>query len=79
MLGRPSGGGKSGEHLFSCFDAGQPIEMDFTAPLQKPLRVDFLGTWSMTVAPLQELFSGSVVLPLPGRPWIALRMRKAGA
>jgi Domain of unknown function (DUF5605) len=39
-------------------------------------RLELLDTWNMTVTPIDGVWSGVPTIPLPGRPFIAVRARR---
>jgi hypothetical protein len=55
------------------FDDDQPVEREITLPDDKRYKGDIIDTWNMTITPLQGIYSGINSIPLPGKPYIALR------
>ena len=41
-------------------------------------RLDVLDTWGMTVTPLAGTYTSNDTIPLPGRPFIAVRAHRVG-
>ena len=58
------------------FSFMQPSFREFVMPEGVPCRVEVIDTWGMTVTDA-GVHSGRFRIPLPGRPYMAVRMRKA--
>ena len=54
----------------------RPAIKMITLPDDKCYAVEVIDTWSMTVTPLEGVFSGACQIPLPGTPYLALRIRR---
>ncbi|MGL5928087.1 MAG: DUF5605 domain-containing protein [Dermatophilaceae bacterium] len=67
--------GVAGEHLLVYFGVNRPRFRRFTLPDNTPFEVDVVDTWNLTVDTLPGTYSGSFVIPLPGRQYIAVRLR----
>ena len=46
-----------------------------TLPADRQYTVEVIDTWEMTITPLEGTFSGSCQIPLPGKPYLAVRIR----
>ncbi|MEV6381965.1 DUF5605 domain-containing protein [Streptomyces sp. NPDC051773] len=68
-------GGVKGRHLLAYFGIGQPRRRTFLLQPGVRYRADVLDTWNMTVTELPGTYEGDFTLPLPGRPYIAVRLR----
>ncbi|HWC97328.1 MAG TPA: DUF5060 domain-containing protein [Candidatus Sulfopaludibacter sp.] len=69
--------GKQAEYYLYYLDFHQAAQVDFPAPTEGRFAVDVIDPWEMTVASA-GLFSGRITAKLPGRPGLALRLRKSG-
>ena len=58
------------------FSFMRPSFREFVMPESVPYRVEVIDTWGMTVTDA-GVHSGRFRIPLPGRPYMAVRMRKA--
>jgi hypothetical protein len=71
-------GGKKGEDYYLIyFGAHQPSSLSFGLP-NKEYKVEIIDTWNMTIKPIEGTFAGKKPIPLPGKPYMALRIRKTG-
>ena len=61
------------DYILVYFGERQPIEREIIFPEQKTYRVEIIDIWNMTVSPHGKLYSGKSLVPLPGKPYIALR------
>ncbi len=57
----------------------RPAIKPITLPDDKRYAVEVIDTWDMTITPLDGAFSGPCEIPLPGKPYLALRIRRIGA
>ncbi|ELP66836.1 DUF5605 domain-containing protein [Streptomyces turgidiscabies] len=71
-------GGVEGRQLLAYFGTGQPRRRTFLLRPGVRYRADVLDTWNMTVSELPGTYEGDFTLPLPGRPYIAVRLRAVG-
>lgn len=60
------------------FGEHQPRHWENGLPEEGPWQADVIDTWNMTVEPLEGIFEGKTELELPGRPYLALRVRPLG-
>jgi hypothetical protein len=58
------------------FGFNQPSYRTIWTPRDTSWAVDVIDTWAMTVATLPATYSGRFTVPLPGHPYIALRLRR---
>ena len=58
------------------FGAHQPINVRLTLPEGAESKAEVLDTWNMTFTPVAGTFRGRAVVPLPGKAYLALRLRK---
>jgi hypothetical protein len=68
-------GGVEGAYYLAYFGFMQPRRRTFVLPPDVRFRVDVLDTWQMTVTPVPGTFAGTFRIDLPGRPFIAVRLR----
>ena len=69
--------GKAGEYyLLYLGGFRQPACWTFTLPEDTVFRIDVIDAWNMTIQPLDGTFYGEVEVPLPGKPFTALRIAK---
>jgi hypothetical protein len=82
--------GKVGEYYLIYFGKSAPTQWKFELPAGRFVRpgtryqIDVLDTWNMTITPIAQLATvppkartqPSLQIPLPGRPYIALRIRR---
>jgi len=70
-------GVKCGDDYFlNYLETHQPRRFTFPLPEQAEYKVDVLDTWEMTVTPVTSTFRKQVDITLPGKPWLAVRIRK---
>jgi hypothetical protein len=65
------------EHEITYFGFNQPTYRRFVLPPHITFKVDVIDTWNMTVETLDGVYSGRFRVELPGRQFIALRLRAA--
>jgi hypothetical protein len=58
------------------FGINRPAYKDITLPEDAGYTVEVIDTWAMTITRLEGTFSGQCRVDLPGKPYIALRIRK---
>ena len=71
-------GGVRGEHEVHYLGFNQPRFRMFHMPAERPFRVDVIDTWNMTVDELPDSYEGTFRIELPGRQYMAVRMRVTG-
>jgi hypothetical protein len=72
----PGGVAKGQDYYLFYFGVRQPAEYAFELPEEHEYEAEIIDPWEMTVGKVQGTFSGEFVLELPGRPYLAVRMRK---
>ena len=70
--------GVPGEFYLYYFGEKRPQSWDFELPPYREYKVDVIDAWNMTVTPIDSSFGDRFTLALPGRPYIAVRIRKTG-
>jgi hypothetical protein len=68
--------GQPGEYYLFYFGVNQPAEMTFELPEDRSYSLDVIDTWEMTITPLADTYNGTFKIRLPGKPRIAVRIRK---
>lgn len=69
--------GVEGEFYLYYLDIHQPVSFAFELPAGGPFAIDLIDPWEMTVKPLGRGHQGKAEVKLPGRPHLALRVRRA--
>ena len=70
-------GGVEGEYLVGYFGFCAPRYRTVRLP-EGEFRVDVIDTWNMTVEPLAGTYREQVEVPMPARPWMAIRLVRLG-
>jgi hypothetical protein len=68
-------GGKRGNYRLFYFGEHQPTGWAFGLPEGMRYEADVIDTWEMTVETLPGTFENARQVPLPGKPYVALRIR----
>ena len=68
-------GGVEGRYHLTYFGAAQPGARSFTLRPGTTYEAEIIDTWNMTVTKLPRTYEGEFTLTLPGRPYIAVRLR----
>jgi hypothetical protein len=71
----PCGGVENSYYLF-YFGFNQPSFRTFRMPENQAYRVDVIDTWNMKISALKGERSGNFRIELPGKPYMAVRMRR---
>ena len=72
-------GGKKGDDYFLIyFGVHQPKVAVIPLPSTSWYKVEVIDAWNMTIKPIEGTFTGKKPIPLPGKPYMALRIQKAG-
>ncbi|WP_205288806.1 DUF5605 domain-containing protein [Leifsonia aquatica] len=69
--------GIEGEYLITYYGLSQPRFRHFVHDPAFTWRADVIDTWNMTVETLPGTYSGRFTINLPGRPYMAIRLRRA--
>jgi hypothetical protein len=70
------GAGQPGQYYLYYFGVRQPGRWTFDVPEDSACRVEVIDTWEMTIASLEGTFSGKFQVNLPGKPYLAVRIRR---
>jgi len=65
-----------GRYYLFYYGIKQPAVMPMELPPRARFTVEIIDTWNMTIRKLPGTFGGKFRLKLPGRPFIAVRVRK---
>jgi hypothetical protein len=68
--------GKDGEYYLGYFGAEKPAKWTLELPQGAKFRAEIIDTWEMTVAPVPAALEGTADVDLPGKPYMALRVRR---
>ncbi len=66
-----------GKYVLHYLDIHQPREYPLPLPAEGRWSVDILDPWEMTVSPVPGTHTGRVNLNLPGKPYQAIRVKRA--
>ena len=64
------------DYFLIYFNDDQPMFVVLNLPQKGSFKVEVIDTWNMTISPLKQAFSGQSMIPLPQKPYIALRIVK---
>ncbi|MET8211632.1 DUF5605 domain-containing protein [Streptomyces sp. NPDC005373] len=67
-------GGVAGRYYLAYFGVMQPRLRTFTVPAGMTFKAEVIDTWNMTVTELPDSFEGTFTVPLPARPYHAVRL-----
>ena len=67
--------GKTLDCLLTYFGILQPALIPLSLPEGRRYEIDIIDTWEMTLTTLPASYEGAVEIELPGKPYIAARMR----
>ena len=56
------------------FGFNRPRFRTFSLPAGHRMHVDVIDTWNMTIERRDGVFEGSFTVPLPARPFVAVRL-----
>ncbi|WP_284991944.1 DUF5605 domain-containing protein, partial [Arthrobacter sp. efr-133-TYG-120] len=66
------------EYEISYFGFNQPTYRNFVMPAGRRYEVDIIDTWNMSIDTLPDAVEGRFRVELPGRQFIAVRLRAVG-
>jgi hypothetical protein len=66
--------GKNGDYRLIYLGEHQPVSWFYGKP-GSGFRVDVIDTWNMTVTPHKKVYESDEEIPLPGKPYLAIRIR----
>jgi hypothetical protein len=65
-----------GQYYLVYFGPHQPARKYLRLPKEGRFAIEVIDTWNMTITPLPGAYSGTCRLELPGKPYIAVRVRR---
>ena len=68
--------GIEGEYYLYYFDINGPAEYELKLPPGGSYRAEIIDPWNMTITPVAGTFQDKTKIALPGKPYMALRLRK---
>ncbi len=68
-------GGMNGDYRLIYLGAHQPVSWFYGKPAKKRFKVDVIDTWNMTITPHERIYESDAEIPLPGKPYLAIRIR----
>jgi len=71
-----AGGRKGDDYYLIYFGVHQPVEVGVPLPAAFAYKAQVIDTWNMTITPVEGTFRGRQPVPLPGKPYLALRLQK---
>jgi hypothetical protein len=63
------------EYYLYFFDLHQPIDYEVTLPGDASFTAEIIDPWEMTITRAPESYQGKCLLKLPGKPYLAVRLR----
>ena len=70
--------GVPGKYYLYYFDSHQPAEYEFDLAKGVQYKLEVIDPWEMTITPVPGVYEGKFTAKLPGKPHLALRIRKVG-
>ena len=64
---------KDNEYYLFYYGNSQQAMARMFLPAKHRFRLEVIDAWNMTVTPVDGEFSGRTEIPLPGRPYVAVR------
>lgn len=68
--------GVESDYYLLYFGIHRPAVRPVELPEDAAYTAEVIDTWNMTIEPIEGTFSGSCAIKLPGRPYLALRIRR---
>ena len=75
-LGVYAAGRKGADYYLVYFGVHQPVKVKLPLPEASEYKAEVIDTWNMTITPVEGVFRGKASVPLPGKPYLALRLQK---
>jgi len=72
----PWAAGREGEYYLYYYGIHQPAIWTLDLPKDNSYQLDIIDTWEMSIKPLEGTFAGKVQIELPGKPFMAVRVRE---
>ena len=71
-----AGGRKGADYYLVYFGVHQPVKVRLPLPEASEYKAEVIDTWNMTITPVEGAFRGKASVPLPGKPYLALRLQR---
>ena len=71
-----AGGRKGNDYYLIYFGVHRPVEATLPLPGAFEYKAEVIDTWNMTITPIEGTFRSGKPVPLPGKPYLALRLRR---
>ena len=68
--------GIEGEYYLYYFDVNGPAQYDLKLPPGGNYHADIIDPWAMTITPAPGTYADKSTIKLPGKPYLALRLRR---
>jgi len=68
--------GQAHQYYFTYFGVNQPSGMRFNLPEGERYRAEVIDTWAMTITPVEQTVVRGEMMPLPGKPYQAVVLRR---
>lgn len=68
--------GREGQYYLSYLGVNQPSALIVNLPEDGQFAAETIDTWAMTITPVEGVFSGRATIPLPARPYLAVRIQR---
>ena len=69
------GANQGEEYYLYYFGSSQPARFQIMLAEDKRYKLDIIDAWEMTITPVEGTYSGTFLLDLPGKPYIAVQAR----
>ncbi len=69
-------GRKGDDYYLAYFGVHQPVEARLPLAEAFEYKAEVIDTWNMTITPIEGTFRSGKPVPLPGKPYIALRLQR---
>lgn len=66
--------GKGNEYFLAYYGASQSAYKDLSLPQDQQYKIEVIDTWAMKITPVEGVFTSNCRVPLPGKPYLALRI-----
>ncbi|MEI7027069.1 DUF5605 domain-containing protein [Paenibacillus sp. y28] len=67
--------GVEGKYYLQYYNNHRPAYRELPLPEEGCYRIEIIDTWNMTITALDGEFSGVTGIPMPGKPYMAVRVR----
>lgn len=68
--------GVAGQYYLYYYGLQQPAIGHYALPGDGDFRIELIDPWAMTIEPFDGVYRGNVQVDLPGRPYLAVRIRR---